>query len=382
MAPDRQVLYVSFSAIPSLTANSIHVMKMCQAMTQEAIPVELWAPSFVERSAAVSDELWSHYGVQERFPIVWTPAHNVLQRRTYAIRAACRAKTLRVALVYTRDLYTAAVASLLGTATVFEVHDVLASPLAGLYFRLLLRGRGFRRLVVITHALHNKLVEQFSRSMIAKDVVVAPDGVDIERFEDLPTPPQARHQLGLESERFTVGYTGHLYAGRGIELVLQLASLRPDMYFLVVGGTPEDVERWRSVIERADLNNIQLVGFIENSRLPLYQAACEVLLMPYQRRVAASSGGNIADVLSPMKMFEYMATGRLIVSSDLPVLREVLNEDNAVLCDPNNVETWETALNRAKDEPKWRMSLGQKAPEDVVKFSWRNRVRRVLSGLL
>ena len=90
--------------------------------------------------------------------------------------------------------------------------------------------------------------------------------------------------------------------------------------FLIVGGEPQDVENLRQRVRVIGLKNVILTGFVPNARLPLYQAACDVLLMPYQRQVAASSGGDIARYLSPMKLFEYMACERPIISSDLPVL--------------------------------------------------------------
>ena len=61
-------------------------------------------------------------------------------------------------------------------------------------------------------------------------------------------------------------------------------------------------------------------------KLRLYQAACDILLMPYEKAIAGSSGGNSVDICSPMKMFEYMAAGRAIISSDLPVIHEMLDE--------------------------------------------------------
>jgi glycosyltransferase involved in cell wall biosynthesis len=56
--------------------------------------------------------------------------------------------------------------------------------------------------------------------------------------------------------------------------------------------------------------------------------------MPYKSKVAGNSGGDIAQVTSPMKLFEYLACGRAILTSDLPVLREVLSENNAAFYPP------------------------------------------------
>ncbi len=147
---------------------------------------------------------------------------------------------------------------------------------------------------------------------------------------------------------FTAGYTGHLYAGRGGELMIELAARLPEITFLLVGGEPPDVARLQAKVNARQLDNVILTGFIPNADLPLYQAACDVLLMPYQKPVAASSGGDIAPYLSPMKLFEYLACGRAILSSDLPVLREVLNPANAVLLDPETSRAWAAALRLCK----------------------------------
>jgi glycosyltransferase involved in cell wall biosynthesis len=92
--------------------------------------------------------------------------------------------------------------------------------------------------------------------------------------------------------------------------------------------------------------------------------------------------GDTSAVMSPGKMFEYMASERLIVSSDLPVIREVLNDSNAVLCAPEDVDAWENALRRAQSDGQWSAALAKKARADVEKYTWRRRVRHVLGTLM
>jgi glycosyltransferase involved in cell wall biosynthesis len=113
----------------------------------------------------------------------------------------------------------------------------------------------------------------------------------------------------------------------------------------------------------------------------LIHAACDVLLMPYQRAIAVSSGGDTAAFASPMKAFEYLAAGRPILSSDLPVLREVLNEGNAILLDPQAVEAWEAALKSlAGDEPR-RIRMGEAGRRQAERYSWMERTKRALEGI-
>jgi glycosyltransferase involved in cell wall biosynthesis len=104
-------------------------------------------------------------------------------------------------------------------------------------------------------------------------------------------------------------------------------------------------------------------------------------MMPYQKAIAVSSGGDTAAFASPLKAFEYLAAGRPILSSDLPVLREVLSDANAVLLDPQSVDVWEEALTSlAADEPR-RARLGEAARREAARYTWLERTRRALEGL-
>jgi len=103
-----------------------------------------------------------------------------------------------------------------------------------------------------------------------------------------------------------------------------------------VGGNPADTASWIDRLEQDAVKNVKLTGFVPNAELPLYQAAADVLLMPYEKSIAGSGGGNSAEICSPMKMFDYLASGRVILASDLPVFHEVLNENNAIFCPPED----------------------------------------------
>jgi glycosyltransferase involved in cell wall biosynthesis len=81
-----------------------------------------------------------------------------------------------------------------------------------------------------------------------------------------------------------------------------------------------------------------------------------------------------------MKMFEYLACGRVIISSDLPVLREVLNEQNAILLPPDDVGAWVGALEEIKGDPKRRQKLMTQARNDAKHYTWESRAALLLEG--
>jgi glycosyltransferase involved in cell wall biosynthesis len=165
-----------------------------------------------------------------------------------------------------------------------------------------------------------------------------------------------------------------------MHLLVELARRFPAIHFVWVGGRTQDVDSWKKQLSDEKIGNITLVGFVENSRLPLYQAAVDVLLMPYEHRISGSGGGNSADYCSPMKMFEYMGCGRAIISSDLPVIHEVLNSSNSVLCPPEDCQTWAQALDRLSIDKAKRDELGRHAFQDVHQYTWLRRAQNALAN--
>ena len=379
-----KIALIAPTPIPSRRANTIQVMKMAQAFVLTGHELHLAAPGKADSRGATWPDLKHHYGLTTEFPITWLPAHPRLRGYDYALRAVRWAKSWRADLLYTRHPQTAALSGLLGQPTLFEIHD-LPQGAARLLLRAFLAGPGNRRLIAITHALAHDLNTEYA----IRNILILSDGVDLSRYQHLPDPSTARATLALHPSsfifhlsQFTIGYTGHLYPGRGTDLILTLAARLPDMQFLLVGGDPADVERFRLQITNYQLpiTNYQLTGFIPNADLPLYQAACDILLMPYQRQVAASSGGDIAPYLSPMKLFEYLATGRAILSSNLPVFRAVLNPENAILLPPDDVDAWVNAIRDLHAHPEKRAALGTRARLDAEKYTWEARVEKILEG--
>jgi glycosyltransferase involved in cell wall biosynthesis len=369
-----KIVCVSASHVPSDTANSIQVMKVCQAFVQLGHEVILLVPG-TQPSNLPPSTLRTQYGLKISFPIDWLPG----SRRLFPWIAVRRARALNVDLLYAWPVQSAALGLLAGLPAMLEMHDFPAGSFGPLWYRLFLRLPGRKRLLPITHALRWELQRRYQPALPDGQVVIAPDGVDLERYEHLPDPESARRHLGLPLG-LTVVCTGHLYAGRGGDLFLALASSFPKVNFLWVGVRPQDVDNWRSRAAAAGLQNVTYTEFLPNERIPLYQAAADILLMPYERTVSTSSGGNTAEICSPMKMFEYMAAGRAILTSDLPVLREVLNEDNAVFCPPSEAGAWEKSLSLLSADSKRRQALGQHARADVEGYSWLARSRRSLEN--
>jgi glycosyltransferase involved in cell wall biosynthesis len=366
------IVAIAGSTIPSDTANSLQVMKACQALAQLGHPVTLLVPGVKNTSV----DLQAHYGLQTEFPIEWLSSSS---RRMFTWDAVRRARACKADLIYSWFPQSAVFGLLRGLPVVFEIHIQPTGLFGPLWHQAFARLRGRKRLASITRALVEILERDFRMHFAPEEVIIAPNGVELERFAALPDPVAARRQIGLR-EAPTVMCTGHLYAGRGADLFLGLAKLFPQAQFVWVGGRPDDIAAWKG---RAESDNLTFTGFIPNRDLPLYQATADVLLMPYSRSIMGSSGtADSASVASPMKMFEYMATGRAILSADLPVIHEVLNERNAVFCEPDDLPAWKSALETLLADPRQRTALAEQAKQDIQGYTWLSRAGHILNGLV
>lgn len=373
-----RIACISGSQVPANTAHSIQLLKACHALAELGHSVRLWVPG---GETAGWQELARQYGLSTEFEITHLRSPRFLRRYDFVWRALRQSAMWKAELVYTWIPQAALLALRRGMPAVLELHDVPTGSLAPLAFEHILRHPGHKRLLVITNGLLKKLTAQFPLGAGAPYVQIAPNGTDLALYKGLPDPETARRKLNLP-DGLTAGYTGHLYAGRGADLLLGLAAQNPKINFLWVGGRPKDVDDWRQKLASRGITNVTLTGFVSQQELPLYQAACDILLMPYERVITGSSGGNSADFCSPMKLFDYLASGRAILSSDLPVLHEVLNERNAVFCEPENLAEWQLGLWRLVNDESLRRTLGEQAAEDAARYTWHERASRALDGLL
>ena len=369
------IVYLSSSTIPSRTANSIHVMKMCQAFTRLGHRTVLITPDTGEVGLDVSD-VFAFYDVERIFRLLRLPRPSVRGRRyLFGLLAALRAKSLRPDLVYGRCLRSCFLASKLGVPVAYEAHATIEGTkrLTHEVHARLLRSPNLKRLVVISEALKRDYEDLYNVS--AERIVVAHDGAD---------EPARRAPLRLgRNGRLKVGYVGHLYPGKGMEVVSMLAQRCPWADVHVVGGRVEDVRYWKS--QTKGIPNLMFHGFVPHAETDGYRASMDVLLAPYQRSVATSGGGSldIAAWMSPLKLFEYMAAGKPIISSDLPVLREVLTHDcNAWLCPPDDTGRWVSALETLNRHPETRERLGEQARRDfLARHTWSARAQKLLEAI-
>ena len=380
-----KILYLSKTVVPARTANSIHVMKMCQAFAKNGH--EVWLLNLNEDYKKYSiKDIFGYYHIERCFDIVVIPIMadrgsrvRLLISSLSSIPSLLKAyNQIRPDLVYGRDVFSCCVAAWVGFPVAVESHFLLWNGLLSAFaFRVLYKKKTFRRIFLITDALKQAYLANY-KELGYDRIAVLPDGAD-----PVDESTKKKESLG-RSGKIQVGYIGHLYNGKGMEVIQEIAPRMPEADFHIVGGLEKDIKRWKKRI--AD-KNVTFHGFISQKRLSAYFNAMDVCLLPIQYQVLSYGANskkklnNISPFTSPLKMFEYMAHGKAIVASDLPVLREVLTENVAIFVTPDDYSGWVKAIDTLSDT-KMRERLGENAKQLFLKkYTWKKRAENVLANL-
>jgi glycosyltransferase involved in cell wall biosynthesis len=279
-------------------------------------------------------------------------------------------------VVFSRDIMAAWFISLLGRPVIYEAHGIPASKLLLWQFAQVIKSSALRRLIVISGGLRNDLA--------ALDLLPSDDKVVILHDGAKPSVLDDEKNLAFDSKLnggTQVGYVGNLYKGRGIEIIISVANRLPEISFHIIGGEEHDLKSWH---DENLPDNLHFHGFVAPGDINAAYEQFDLLLLPYQKHVYGATGqSDLSRWMSPMKMFEYMLAGKPIVSSDFPVLREVLEDGrNALLVPADDVEAWEAAVLRIQSDPELAKRLGMNAKKDLIdNYTWTARAKKALQGI-
>jgi glycosyltransferase involved in cell wall biosynthesis len=384
-----RITYFADIRFPLERANGVQTMETCHALARRGHAVRL-----VVRpdSATPARDPWAYYGLP-RVPTlaiehVSAPASPSGRRVAYVAHSIWRSFGRSQAdVILTRDLTIAGLLLRLPPSArppvVYESHGY--APAVGEDLpKMLSNAEGLsaakgRRLearerlvwaraggyITITAALARELEGRFGpRPFLA----VVPDGTRIPDADDVGL----RREAGAAGP--VVGYAGHLYPWKGPDVLLAALERLPGTRALIVGGLAgePDLDRIRALADRVAPGRVAFAGQVEPPRVAGLLRQADVLVLPN------TPGRVSAAYTSPLKLFEYMASGRPIVASDLPALREVLRPDeNAVLVEAGSAEALAAGLARVLGDAALAARLAARARDDVREWTWEKRAERI-----
>lgn len=199
--------------------------------------------------------------------------------------------------------------------------------------------------------------------------------------EEQATPEAAaavRASVGLSPSTPLVLYTGTFEAYQGLDLLFAAMAMirvqRPDARLLLAGGKPDQVERARAEARVAGIEDVVLfAGERPAAEIPAYLLASDVLVSPRSR------GTN-----TPLKIYQYLRSGKPIVATRLLTHTQVLNDDTAILTEPSP-KAFADGILRAIENPTLSAEFGRQARTLAeTKYSYEaylERTRRACGAL-
>jgi glycosyltransferase involved in cell wall biosynthesis len=231
--------------------------------------------------------------------------------------------------------------------------------------------RGSCRVVSLTEAFRTWAVRHNIRSSC--EIAVIPDAYDPDLYYPV-SAAGARRDLGLPEYVYIVGYSGLTFAYRRLDLLVEafrcVAAEDPEARLLLVGGRPDEVDALRSQARQLGIERqVILTGQLPQVEAARYVAAADVLVIP------DTVTGLTA---SPLKLFEYMASGRPVVCKDIPALREIADENSAMFFRPGDSGEFGRALLVLKHDPERRRSMGEASAVQAKQYTYRARARKIV----
>jgi len=229
-------------------------------------------------------------------------------------------------------------------------------------------------IICVSNPLKTHLVNVWNVS--EEKIVVFPNGVDAQQFQPYPEErDNVRKSLGVNSNP-AILFVGNFYEWHDVATLLdafaQVLVSHPDARLILVGeGTMRGAMEERAA-KLGVADAVRFTGLLPHTDVPRYMAAAEIAVVPYPVMTH--------DLwLSPLKLFEYMASGKAIIASAVGQLLDIVKDDqNSLLVPPGDIDALAFSLRRLLDDPNLRQRLGYQARKDAIqKHSWEKYILRL-----
>lgn len=364
-----KILYLSNSKIPSNTAYSVHVMKMCQALASNGHDVTLVG---LKNSKDNNQKLFDIYNVRKIFKLSLVSIR-LPKINSFLLLILSLIRSMKAEIIYSRWRIGAFLVGLLfrKKTIYFEYHIMPQSKINQFIESHLINKNKITKHIFITNALKNDYFKKYP-ILKSQNCIILPDGADV--------PQNNSKSFNLDtSNTLQICYVGSFFPGKGIDLVIELANSYTTAHFHIIGGKNSEVEKYKA---RVKSNNVTFYGYQNQNTISNLLRKMDIGLLPNQPRVSVGDKSNIdiGSWTSPMKMFDYMAHKNAIIASDLDVLKEVLiNNYNAKIVDHSAINEWIRVINELNESREELKRIANNAFNDLVsKYTWNNRAKKVI----
>lgn len=376
-----KTFYISDQQYPIEKADSEQVINNVAALAGAGVKITLVIPrrwrTFGVSKQKRQRRIAEFYGVENSFRLKelisfpLTPLR--MEKYAHALVAPLWAKITRQDIVYTRHPLPALISLLLGIKVLYETYRNYADHNQWLGKLLARASRKNNFLGVITHS---RLAKQGLLKLGIEEEKVATihNGFNPGLYNGDITKEQARKELNLPRQAKIACYSGRLDKEKGVDTLIDLAERTPEITCFLIGKSQKEPEGWIDETARTrGLTNIQHVPWVQIGELVKYLKASDLLLIPPTEKPLTKYGKTVL----PLKLFLYLSAGRPILAPSLPDMLDVLNDKNAALVAPDNIDEAARAVRRIFSDGDWSDRLAKNARETSQNFTWQRRAERI-----
>lgn len=372
------IIYISHWRYPSAKVSSRIAIRTCEVFADRGHTSELWIP-WRHNPQFRGVDPYDYHKVKRNFTIHRLPAIDLMEIipgrfsfylmvATFSVSVAIYALlrgVARTAVFYCLDIRDVVVLNLFKPILYFEAHDYYKTPIHLLNRWIFRSAKG----VTATTLMKMRSIQQ-EFGLPPERTLHKPCPVDTAMFRIDMSRDEARKILGVPVEETIIVYTGQVIFWKGVDTLLAShAFLRPkEKIYVIVGGDDGVIEEFKSKHREANAENVKVIEKQVHKDIPLWLKAADVLALPNTAR-----GYNSKYNTSPVKLFEYMASGRPIVASDLPSIRNILDESTAWFFEPDNPESFAKTVRTALEKSRESQEKAQRAAQESEKYDWKNR---------
>jgi len=338
-------------------------MKMCDNFCRAEQDVTL----FLHHDNSNYNEIKQKYNLRNNFTIKSVLSKKIilsfLTNLFFAIKILGEiSKVENISLILSRSIVSSIILSLFGRKNVLEIHHEILGVTK--FFYLIMDFLNFTKNINYIF-LNKSLISKFN--IKNKKYICLDDAIDLKDFESVLTNKEKFNNRCL--------YIGSFYKGKSLEVIYNLANRCPNIIFDLYGDT-KNLE-----IKKNFNKNIRFNNYISYSYIPDLISKYKISLMPYQTEVSFSSKKmiDISKSMSPLKMFDYLASNTLLLATDLDVYKHILkNGFNCFLFKENDFESWAEKIIEINNNFTEFNNLINNANKTVKKYTWENRVKKIL----
>ncbi len=358
MSQKKNLIYITETSLPTKSANIINSLKFCDALSK-FYNVEMYIPNISLKSNTVK-KIYSLRNEIEFNNIIKCNIHNFIYRFIFCFIVMIKLNFKKNKIILGRSILTSLFLTLFNIKNTLELHHEPKS-FSKLLFKIILFLPQRKKLNLI---LINRSLIKILKIENLKHIVLD-DGADIFNY---------KLKKSFDQKRNSCVYIGSFYEGKGIEIIYELSKLMPKVEFHLYG----DIKTLKNKVKYLKNNNIKFFKYVDYNQIPNLLRNYKIALMPYQNIINARSNNlEISKYISPLKMFDYLASGNIIIASRLSVYNHILkNNLNSYLVSNKNLNDWKIMIKKVLNKSYNFSSMKINAINTAKKYSWDCRAEK------